>query len=420
MENIITGKRKFTVIKGGITEDLGTKSRSFLSSYITDTRLMGVLGLYIHWETRDPLGPSDLHQFFYLDAEEFGFESYTSLVGNDSQELLFVEKSIIGGLGGSKSELNEDEARYVLQEFAEINGQKRLPWPEDKNAYAFLLNPKVNLSPAEKQILVGKICAPIVSEYQLVHYFLMRLFARDFEGASYLIDPKLLDPGKSSADNLTKFSLLKNKREATLCKNVIDHYEDENGLSYMCESLVETNYKYSVIVSEITLTKSAELTEQQNQKVYIASAKERSSFRVTPAEAALMLNRPEFLTVYEIATGKEEFDDVFLPLMNGTMMTQHDDGRLFLEFNKDNSHVNRKTFRLNDDIHCLFYSSDYGQLIISAYSMAEITEIERRLRRTPLNEFLILTERYEFKDPVLYEFIQSDFEDFAEFLDSIE
>lgn len=420
MDTITTGKRKFTVIKGGNTADIGTKNRTFLSSYTTDTRLMGVLGLYIHWEVRDSEGSSDLHQFFYLDAEEFGFESYTSLLGSDSQELSFLEQSIIGGLGGSKSELTEEEARYILQEFGEMNSLKKLPWPEEKSAYAFLLYPKAVLSPKEKQLLVSKICAPIISEYQLIHYFLMRLFARDFEGASYLIDPRLLDSDNSISETLAKFSLLKNKQDATLCKNVIDHYEDESGLSFMCESLIEIDYKYNVIVSEITLSETFENGQDQNRQIFITSIKERSSFRVTPAEAALMLNRPEFLTVYEIATGKDDFDEVFLPLMNGTMLTQHEDGRLFLEFNKDNAHVNRRIFRLNDDIHCLYYSSDYGQLIISAYSTAEITEIERRLRKTPLNELLILSERYEFKDPVLYEFIQSDFEDFADFLDSIE
>lgn len=420
MNNITAGKRKFTVIKGGNTADLGSKGRSFLSAYVTDTRLMGVLGLYMHWDIKDPFGSTDLHQFFYLDAEEFGFESYTSLIGNDSEALMFIEKSIIGGLGGSKSDLTEEEARYLLQEFADMNGQKGLPWPEDKSAYAFLLNPRVTLSPCEKQVLVSKICAPIVSDYQLIHYFLMRLFARDYEGASYLVDPRLLRNEASVADTLSRLSLLKHKQEATLCKNVIDPYEDESGSSFMCESLVETNYKYRVIVSEITTTEPFDQALSENRPVFIASVKERSSFKVTPAEAALMLNRPEFLTVYEITTGKDEFDEVFLPLMNGTMLTQHEDGRLFLEFNKDNTHVNRKTFRLNDDIHCLFYESDYGQLIISAYSMADISEIERRIRKTPLNELLILSERYEFKDPVLYEFIQSDFEDFADFLDSIE
>jgi hypothetical protein len=94
----ISGKRKFTVIKGGNTSRVGSKTREFVSAYVTDTRLMGVIGLYIHWTLSDLNGSTDLHQFFYLDAEEFGFETYRSLTGNDEGEFLFLEQSITGGL----------------------------------------------------------------------------------------------------------------------------------------------------------------------------------------------------------------------------------------------------------------------------------------------------------------------------------
>jgi len=425
LDNTI-GKRKFTVIKGGNIAKAGDSSRIFVSSYVTDTRLMGVIGLYINWKLKDPEGTSDLHQFFYLDAEEFGFESYRSLTGNNIEEFLYLEQSIIGGLGGQKSELTEDEARFILQEFAEMNSRLSLPWPEEKNEYAFLLQPKVTLTPEQKQVLIRKMCTPLVSEYQMIHYFLMRLFGKDLEGVSYLIDPAVVAVYKTPADAVSRFNFYKSKQPATLCQNVIDRYEDATGVSYLCESLIEMNFNYRVILSEITLAECGKPNEASkpgkkfSYKTCIASAKERSSFKVTSAEAAMMLNRPEFLTVYEIAVDQDAFDRLLLPQMAGCMLTQHDNGRLFLEFNKNNDHVNKKVFRLNEDIHGLYYVSDYGQFIIAAYGLAEIHEIEKKLRKTQLYHNLILAEKYEFKEPVLYEFIQSDYEEFSEFLESLD
>ena len=113
----------------------------------------------------------------------------------------------------------------------------------------------------------------------------------------------------------------------------------------------------------------------------------------------------------------DDFLKRFGSLSANSMQTLHDNGRLYLEFNKNNDHVNRKIFRLNEDIHGLYYATDFGQLIIAAYSLNEIHEIERMLSKSEVCTCIIPTSKYEFKEPILYEFIQSDFDDFTDFLD---
>lgn len=134
----------------------------------------------------------------------------------------------------------------------------------------------------------------------------------------------------------------------------------------------------------------------------------------------MMLNRPEFVTVYEILTDADNFEQIFSTLTIGSMLTSHENGRLYLQFNANNDHVNRKIFRLNEDIHGMFFVSDFGQLIAAAYGLNEIHDMERMLHSSPLAPYLLPSARYEFKEPILYEFIQSDFEDFAEFLESLQ
>lgn len=387
-------ERKFTVIKGGAAAALSNNRRRFLSGFITDTRLMGVVGLYIHWELSNTESVSDFHQFFYFDAEEYGFETYKSLLGNDTDALSIMEQALIGGLGGNKVNINEREAAYLVQKYVAMNETLSIQLPDGKNEYGFLLEEPVTLSEKENETLSDKLCTPILSEYHLINYFLMRVYGRDFEAAAYLAVRDL------------PLEILPEEEGATLCKNSIEEFIDENGHSYLCESLIEFDGKYKLVVSEIYLEEGK-----------VSSTKKRSSFFVTSAEAAMMLNHPEFITVYEILTEMDDFLKRFAGLSANAMQTIHENGRLYLEFNKNNNHVNRKVFRLNEDIHGLYYATDFGQLIIAAYGLNEIHEIEKTLSRSEICTCIIPTAKYEFKEPILYEFIQSDFDDFSDFLD---
>ncbi|MBP6492142.1 MAG: hypothetical protein KA282_04125 [Clostridia bacterium] len=391
-------ERKFTVIKGGAGVAVNSQRRKFISAFITDTRLMGVIGLYVQWElfTTDSISESasDFHQFFYFDAEEYGFETYKSLLGSDSETLTITEQALIGGLGGSKVNVSEREATFLVQKYAMMNQALDIPYPDERSEYDFLLEEPVLLSESENEALIDKLCTPITSDYQLINYFLMRVFGRDFEAAEYL-----------AAEDL-KYDELPEEIGATLCKNSIEEFFDESGCSYLCESLIEFDGKYKLVISEINLEEGR-----------VSHTKKRSSFFVTAAEAAMMLNHPEFITVYEILTEPEDFSKRFADLPANSMQTVHDNGRLYLEFNKNNDHVNRKIFRLNEDIHGLYYATDFGQLIIAAYSLNEIHEIEKTLNKSDVSSCIIPTAKYEFKEPILYEFIQSDFDDFSDFLD---
>ncbi len=222
----------------------------------------------------------------------------------------------------------------------------------------------------------------------------MRVFGRDFEAAAYL-----------SMDNLD-LEQVAGSIGATLCKNSIEEFTDSEGTSYLCESLIEVDGKYELVISELKV-----------EHLQISSLEKRSSFFISPAEAAMMLNRSEFITVYEIISDPEVFSKNFSDISTSNMQTIHDNGRLYLEFNKNNDHVNRKVFRLNEDIHGLYYATDFGQLITAAYSLSDIHSIEKKLRSSKLDSSLMTTAKYEFKEPILYEFIQSDFDDFSDFLD---
>ena len=382
-------KRNFTLIKGGLSTPADDEKRKFVSAYMTDTRLMGVVGLYIHWAP-------DFHQFFYFDSEEYGFETYRSLSGSDPSEINAIEQALMGGLGGSKVYLSLKEATHLLQSYANMNHKLSLALPDGLKEYSFLLKRESELTNEEQHELLAKQCTPIVSIFQAINYFLMRCFVKDYEAARYL------------AEGEFPLDIYDDIPQATLCKNTIDYFSDDNGGSFLCESLIEHDAAYMLIVSEVTLN-DTKLTSFEN----------RSRMQVSTAEAAMMLSRPEFVTVYEILSTPEEFDAALQGLTASCLLTLHENGRLFLSFNKKNDHVNSKVFRLNEDVSGIYYVSDFGQMIIASYSVKSIHAMEKELRKSDISGLLMPVSKYEFKEPVLYEFIQSDFEDFEEFLEFI-
>lgn len=379
------------VIEGGLRPKEKCE-KSFISAYITDTRLMGAMGIYIHWEIIDSPETEDLHQFFYLDTEEYGFETYKSVWSDDTTEVETISHALIGCLGGSEVPVTLREVSSILREFVLFNEEHHLPLPEGRSEYSFLLNDFPPLSRDGSDKLFARICGPIEEEYQLINYFLMRCFGRDFTAAEYL----------SSAD--VKTDIYPDLPPLTLCKNTID---EKDGV-FVCESLIETGNRYRILVSEIKI-----------KDLKVIEYKKQSGFPISPQEAAMQLTRPEFITVYEVLDSPDGIENASLEMDFNTMVTSHENGKLFLAFNNNNDHVNKKVFRLSEDVFGLYYLTDFGQFLAASYSMSSIRRLERSLMHTSMGSYLIPTAKYEFKEPVLYDFIQSDFDDFDDFLDAI-
>ena len=393
-------KPKLTVIEGGLAASIDKRPKYFLSAYVTDTRLMGVLAVHACWKI--PYGDelSDFHQFFYIDCEEMGLETYKSFLDSDPSEIEMAEQALVGGLGASKIEISERQLMGLLTEYRLFNENHKLPLPEKYEEYRFLIEPETILTPEESHILMKLICGEIRSDYQTINYFLMRCFGRDYTGAAYLSE------GKFPLD------LYDNYRQATFCKNVIDKdasYVD-GATAYMCESLIEMNNCYETVISRVVV-----------RGLKIVDFEHCSGFAVSSAEAAMMLSKPEFVTVYEVLLSEQDMDENIgeLTITLNTVMSVHDNGRLFMAFKPSNSHVDSRIFRLSNDVRGIYFLTDYSQLIMAAYSLIEIQTLERKLAACPLAPFLMSTAKYEFKEPVLFEFTNSDFEDFEDFLEAI-
>ena len=393
-------KPKLTVIEGGIPYLIKNRQKLLISAYVTNTRLMGVLALYAHWRIEDTDEMLDFHQFFYIDCEESGLETYTGILGSDRSEIDAAEQALVGGLGAIKIEITYPQLSGILTFYRMFNESHNLPLPKGESEYGFLLDPGTILNPDEHTEVMRLICGEITSDYQAVNYFLMRCFGQDHRAAAFL----------SAGD--FDLDIYANYKGATFCKNTIDkdRVYDDGATAYLCESLVERQGNYEIIISRVIV-----------KALKIVGLSHCSGFPVSAAEAAMMLAKAEFVTVYEVLLSDEDMENNIgeLTINFNTIMSVQENGRLFMAFKKNNDHVNSRIFRLSNDVKGIYYLTDYGQLIVAAYTLQEIRYLENKLKASPLAPFLIPTAKYEFKEPVLFEFMQSDFEDFDDFLNFI-
>lgn len=253
-------------------------------------------------------------------------------------------------------------------------------------------------------MLMEKICVRPRSPHELIHYYMMRRFGKDMTGMRHL---SCREPDKSSLSSLSM---------GTLLRNSIDKDKEEN--AYLCESLVETGDHYYLVISEITLCGDL-----------VDTCQEISVLKISPSETAMMLTRSEFVTVYNAADVGELSRKTLQRLKKGATVSAHDTGRLFMYFRPNNDHVNQQQYQLNEDVAGLCYFTENGQIICAAYSLRDILKMEKRMEAIlsspktdglgSLSSLFRKVPRYEFQEPVVYEYIQSGFEDFHTFVEAI-
>ncbi len=385
---------KLKILPGGLLHNTLSGNKVFISAHITNTRLMGVTGLYIHFKLPDNEHFSELHQFFYFDCEEFGFENYHSLLNAEDDDVKTLEDTLFGGLGGKNISLSLKEAKFLVQHFSQFNRKNNIPLPEGYDEYAFLLEKSVHLTKSERYILMSKQCVHISCEYELINYFLMRTFTKDFSAANYLTEKNL------------SFDLFPELHYATFYKNTI--FTSSSPATYINESLVESGNEYYLITTEITL-----------EKMSVGNFNRLNMFKVSSYEAAIMMARPEFVSVYNFYKSPYDFNRNSTELTKKAMVNVHKHGTLYMIFHPNNNHVAKQEYRLNGDVMGIYYVSDSGQLISTAYSLEEIELMEQNLINSPICEQLLTASKYEFPDSLLYEYIESDFGEFDTFISTI-
>ncbi|NLD11006.1 hypothetical protein [Aminicella lysinilytica] len=389
--------RRFKVIEGGLDKPVTyTGDQSFRSAWITDTRLMGVFCMGVHWRMnkKEKAQDRDLHQYFYFDAEDLGFDRFEWVFGKDKTKLEDTEASMIGCLGGSKVDIDLVDAIYLLKKYVHFNEVNGLPLPNGKENYMFMTSIDVHLSDAAARRLLSKCCIRFSSKTELANYFIMRYVARDTEALSILCPPNMPTPAPCSRQG---YILYKNDVSPT-----------ENNDVCRCASLVGNDAGYRLLVSELEI-----------KNMLVCGFKLISNMEISDAEAYMNLSHSEFVTIYDYSGPSEVLNRQSSRLTKNAMIMNEHGGTTCMMLRSNNEHVNKKNYKLYDDMMGIYHLTGDGQLIIAANSLDDIQRLEMDLTFSTLYADLKLKNSYEFNEPVLAQYLESDFSDFMDFIDAI-
>lgn len=389
-------KEKFKLIKGG-GKKAPLPQYKYKSGLVTNTRLMGVIGMKLFWNTDEG---NEYIQFFHLDWEEYGIDGYESLLDAKEDEIENITMKMMGGLGGEQVEITENEAMYILRIAHEISIKNNEILPEPSDEYKDFFNREVNLNRKDIYKLWEKMSEKIETEVQLVNYYLMRAVGDDIDGQSFL-----------STENVKDF--VPTGKPSTLIKNIVEFSHNENNTNfYRCESVIDFDNGYQFIVSHIGV-------KATNKGLKVNFAEIKNKMKITTIEAAFQLKKPEYILIYSI----EEFVDlleIFDDFKPSAMQNIHQAGFLYTEFNPNNEHVKDAEYYLNGDIYAVYYITTGNQLAVGTFQEKNLKELKTYFRGKSFGGLLHFEGEFKADSPILYEFVHSEYDDFYEFIEDQE
>lgn len=395
-------------MKNTITENLTVK---FINAEVTNTRLMGALGLYVHWEVSDSSGESlRLRQFIRFDVDLNCIEFLAFARDDDHQKVGDLLHEYFGALGGEMVRLTERQCRYLGCYFVESTLNSGHDIPDDVAQVDFFTDKPVALSDEEKQELMDKICVPVHSDYGVVNYFLMRAFAKDRDAQEYLFS------GDACSGDLRDISF---PMPGELIRNNIEPFDRtftiENAerpiVTYLCESTVAVGRDNYLVLSEIHV-------DSRNGKVF--SIEKTHSQKMSMYESAVVINRPEYIGCFDIISNEKAIKRLITGLCGSAMVFEHAAGDLYMVMNPNNDHVEKQTFRISDDVRMIFFITHADQLLAVSSRDLVSAGVYEALAPFIAADNIMEFGNYQMETPLFYDFIDSDYDDFEEFLEDMQ
>jgi hypothetical protein len=343
-------------------------------AYVTNTRLMGVVGIIIYYK--------DFTDIYHLDFEEYGIDGFNRVKSNDVIELNKEISKIIGGLGGKLKKINEDQAIFLLKKACKISTDFINLFPILDDSYEDLLNKTLVLSEKDKEILYSRMCVNIDSDEALINYYIMRKVGKD------KIYRNL---------ELKEINFELTDKPQTLLKNSIKKISKNK---FRTETLIDYTNSYLLITTTITV---------EGGKILTADVIE--TLEITSTEAAFILNKKEYIIIYYYSD--KSFEEVFYNDHFKLMKKSYGQGNLYTEYNKNNNHVDSNVYFLNDDMYGIYYFTNNNQLIVASFEEDNIDEIIQRLKKY---EDLKLNNEFVVDQSLIYSFITSKYNNFYNFL----
>ena len=405
---------------------------SFMSCQATETRLMGVVALKVTWRGKDR-PRARYYQIIHLDYSEYGVDEY-------------LEFECIPGTDTYKQ--NKEEADYYWNHFAGIMGGDTVNIPasvmlqlidmalpltgkdidreydnkvnEEFREYAVMRFEMMREALASEGV-TSDLSTPedamrAVMEKRLgtcavINYFIMRIVDRDFDaacmlstiGREELAACELAEPG---IQTLIRSNIKKSN-------TVDDPPADGASHPYRCTitTLGRKGYYHSTFVVYLD-------GDYRTKDSLITQFEMGTMLKLSEYESAIQVARREYLTVIQcpddILNG---FDGRFIAPLENADPTVVPNGWLYTVYNKDNSHVNRTEYRIDNDVYGYALLSIGGELVLMSHDMMRINMLDNAAMMSVYAPKMTVKGRYMIDTPIFHTLYHSHgayFEDLIE------
>lgn len=358
----------------------------FNFSKVTNSRLMGSMGLLIHWKNEE----EDFYQYFLLDAEGLGIADYVSLKNPTIEEAYREEERLMGGFGADRLKISEEQALFLVNYFGNKNYYYEKELPGEISEYIDVIKKyKTNLTIDD---LYPIICKKVTEEVEFINYMTMRFIAWDKEGLKYF-----------SKSNEISSMHITNINGTLLKTNVISKGKGK----YISEVLYEDNDGYYTCKLAFNIEKKE---DDFRIKSMLVSEKEP----IYDFEVFDEISKPEFVSIYSL-NKQEEFIEKFYQENPFMLRSDMEDATFFTRFNFNNDHVKKDIYLISNDIKAIYYQIE-NKFLVGTYSEQDRKFINKILDCN-YKEYLKIDEEIYFEENVLYDFVESGSNDFYDFLD---
>ena len=406
------------VVEGRLSEYYNHfRDYDFETCEATDTRLMGVVAMRVIWKGRE--NPRDrLYQVIHLDYSEYGVDDYFEfecIQGADDYKgnkgsALFHWEHFLSVMGGKVVSIPANVMMAFIDSAMPLAAPGRTrEYDNDENA-EFRRNTMVRFDLMREVLdergelenmptgteLVGMLVPESLATCETINYFIMRLIDHDFVAAGYL--------STISEDELCE-SLLTHSGIQTLIRNNIKQSKNEEdvpadgkSMPYRCNAttLAENGYYYSSYVIYLDgdyRKKNAKVTQ-----LAVGSMNKLSEY-----EAARQLQVTEYITVFDCRDRiLDHFDGSKFEFLAGVEPEQVPNGWLYTVYNKDNSHVNKAKYWLNDDVYGYAILTIDGEFVLMSNKLMNINFMDQSTVLSLYSPFMTLDGRYQIEEPIFH------------------
>lgn len=369
------------------------------SALATATRLMGTIGLICTFIGED----REINLCFRLEAEEYGIEEFNTVITENDAELTEVILEMFGSLGGSFVQLDQRETQMLLTYYRDITLNNDYDLPDNPEEYSFLFLDDEAAKNMDLTPVFMELSEKITSNYQLIHYFMMRTCGMDEDAQ------KLLTANKKPLPFLSL------DEPATLFRDEVRYIKKSTYRSkalILCAHPLRDEMRFNEVTTEFTV-----------ENRHITGAAVINTLPISAWEASMILRREEYMARFTFEGDIDVFEQALLHFFKTMHVEAHDVGVHMLLLFPDNRHVKEKIYRIDADTVSSILLLDSGELLVASGSvhnleatanlMLDVMKDVCRKRgwHSPKQQDNLL-----FHEEILAHFLDSGFNKFSDFL----